>query len=137
ARGSIPVAWERAGKAHAGRLELAEGWRKTDVSWRWSLRGLQPEPCVDGEDLTPHEKKQLGLGAKRLAFRQGPFVRPEARHAGVQVHDVIIGVDGRALEMTARQFGAYVRLNYRPGAEVRLNVLRGGKRVDLTLKLPG
>src|SRR5262249_4949082 len=104
ARGSIPVAWERAGKAHAGRLELAEGWRKTDVSWRWSLRGLQPEPCVDGEDLTPQEKKQLGLGARRLAFRQGPFVRPEARHAGVQVHDVIIGVDGRALEMTARQF---------------------------------
>jgi S1-C subfamily serine protease len=137
ARGSVPVAWERAGKPHTGRLELADGWRKTDVSWRWSLRGLQPEPCVDGADLTPREKQELGLGAKQLAFRQGPFVTPPARHAGVQINDVIVGVDGRRLEMTARQFGAYVRLHYRPGDEVRLNVLRAGKRLELTLKLPG
>src|SRR5262249_6899284 len=83
AGGSVPVAWERAGQAHSGRLDLAEGWRKTDVSWRWSLRGLQPEPCVDGEDLTPQEKQRLGLGPRQLAFRQGPFVTPPARHAGV------------------------------------------------------
>jgi len=38
--------------------------------------------------------------------------------------------------MTARQFDTYVRLNYRPGAEVILNVLRSSKRLDLTLKLP-
>ena len=137
ARGSIPVAWERAGKAHGGRLDLPEDWRKTDISWRWSLRGLQPDPCVDGDDLTAAEKKQLGLGARQLAFRQGPFVTAAARHAGVQINDVILGVDGRRLEMTARQFGAYVRLNYRPGDALRLNVLRAGKRVDLTLKLPG
>jgi predicted metalloprotease with PDZ domain len=137
ARGSIPVAWERAGQARHGRLDLPEGWRQTDLSWRWSLRGLQPEPCVDGEDLTPQEKQRLGLDAKQLAFRQGPFVTPPARHAGVQINDVIVGVDGRRLEMTARQFGVYVRLNYRPGDRVRLNVLRAGKRLDLTLKLPG
>jgi hypothetical protein len=137
ARGSVAVAWERAGKPSTGRLELAEGWRKTDVSWRWSLRGLRPEPCVDGDDLTAQEKRQLGLGAKQLAFRQGPFVTPAARHAGVQINDVIVGVDGRRLEMTARQFGAYIRLSYRPGDEVRLNVLRAGKRLELTLKLPG
>jgi predicted metalloprotease with PDZ domain len=137
ARGSVPVAWERAGKTHNGRLDLAEGWRKTDISWRWSLRGLQPEPCVDGEDLTPQEKQRLGLGAKQLAFRQGAFVTPPARFAGVRINDVIVGVDGRRLEMTARQFGAYIRLNYRPGDRVRLNVLRAGQRVDLTLKLPG
>jgi serine protease Do len=137
ARGSVPVAWERAGKGHVGRLELAEGWRRTDVSWRWSLRGLEPGPCVDGEDLTPQEKKRLGLNPRQLAFRQGAFVTPPARHAGVQINDVILGVDNRRLEMTARQFGAHIRLNYRPGDQVRLNVLRGGKRVDLTLKLPG
>jgi hypothetical protein len=137
ARGSIPVAWERAGQARHGRLDLPEGWRQTDLSWRWSLRGLQPEPCVDGEDLTPQEKQRLGLGAKQLAFRQGPFVAPPARHAGVQINDVIVGVDGRRLEMTVRQFGVYIRLNYRPGDQVRLNVLRAGKRLELTLKLPG
>ncbi len=137
ARGSVAVAWERAGKPHAGRLELAEGWRRTDVSWRWSLRGLRPEPCLDGDDLTPQEKRKLGLAETQLAFRQGPFVAPEARHAGVQINDVIVGVDGRRLEMTARQFGAYIRLNYRPGDVVRLNVLRAGKRLELPLRLPG
>src|SRR5262249_35020759 len=32
ARGSVEVAWERAGMAHHGRLDLPEGWRKTDLS---------------------------------------------------------------------------------------------------------
>ncbi len=137
AKGAVHVAWERAGTTLRGRLDLAEGWRMTDVSWRWSLRGLQPDPCVHGDDLTAEEKKALGLAARQLAFRQGAFVTPAARHAGVAINDVILGVEGRRLEMTARQFGAYVRLNYCPGDEVRLNVLRAGKRLDLTLRLPG
>jgi hypothetical protein len=41
------------------------------------------------------------------------------------------------LEMTARQFAAHVRLTYRPGERIVLNVLRGGKRLELPLKLPG
>ncbi len=136
-RGSIPVTWERAGKMHSSRLELAEGWRKTDVSWRWSLRSLPPDPCVHGDDLRAAERKALGLGPRQLALRQGPFVTAPARHAGVQTGDVIVGVDGRNLEMNARQFGTYVRLTYRPGDRIMLNVLRGGKRLDLPLKLPG
>jgi hypothetical protein len=137
ARGSVPVTWGRAGKAHSGRLELAEGWRKTDVSWRWSLRSLQPDPCVHGDDLRAEERKALGLGPRQLALRQGPFVTPPARHAGVQTGDVIVGVDGRDLEMTARQFGVHIRLTYRPGDRIVLNVLRAGKRLDLPLNLPG
>ncbi|MCI0455497.1 MAG: PDZ domain-containing protein [Gemmataceae bacterium] len=137
ARGSVPVRWERAGKAHSGQLELGEGWRKTDVSWRWSLRSLPPDPCVHGDDLRAEERKALGLGPRQLALRQGPFVTPPARHAGVQTGDVIVGVDGRDLDMTARQFGTHVRLTYRPGDRIVLNVLRGGKRLELPLQLPG
>lgn len=137
ARGSIPVTWERAGKAHAGRLDLAEGWRKTDVSWRWSLRSLQPDPCVHGDDLTADERKLLRLKPGQLALRQGPFVTQAARHAGLQTGDVIVGIDGRQLEMTGRQFGTYVRLTYRPGDRVVLTVLRGGQRLNLLLTLPG
>src|SRR5262249_3583379 len=75
----LAVVWLRDGKEMAGKLELADGWRKSDISWRWSLRQLEPSPWVHGEDLTPQEKKALGLGEKRLALRQGHFLTPPAR----------------------------------------------------------
>src|SRR5262249_39851028 len=74
AEGSIPVRWRRQGRPMAGVLELPAGWRRTDLSWRWSLRGVDPTPWVHGEDLEAKEKRALGLGERRLAFGQGPFV---------------------------------------------------------------
>jgi hypothetical protein len=137
ARGEFPLTWESEGHGRSGNLTLAEGWRKTDVSWRWSLRGLDPPPWVQGIDLKADEKKVLGLSEKQLAFRQGPFVTELARQAGIQQGDVILGVDGKKLEMTARQFAAYVRLTYKVGDRVTYNLLRDGKRLDVPLILAG
>lgn len=135
ASGAISVHWQRQGRTRTAMLELPEGWRKTDLSWRWSLRGVEPVPPVSGEDLTADEKRQLGLAEKRLAFRPGPFLSAAARQAGIQPNDVVIGLDGQALEMTARQFAAHVRLNYEVGQRVRINVIREGQRLDLPLLL--
>jgi membrane-associated protease RseP (regulator of RpoE activity) len=137
AAGKVGVTWERAGKTHQARLTLADGWRETDISWRWSLRGLDPAPPVHGDDLEPAEKKALGLAVKRLAFRQGPYVPRPAQQAGIRQNDIIIGVDNKKLEMTARRFGAYFRLNYKVGDCVTFNLLRKGKRLDLTVELAG
>jgi hypothetical protein len=135
AAGGVPITWQREGQARRGELVLAEGWRKTDLSWRWSLRGVDPPAWVQGEDLTAEEKKALGLAPNRLAFRQGPFVLGPAEQAGIRPNDVIIGMDGQILEMTARQFGAYVRLNRKVGDRVTYNLLRAGQRLDVTLTL--
>ncbi len=135
--GELPVVWQRDGREHTGRLALAEGWRTTDISWRWSLRGLDPPPWVHGEDLPAAEKKALGLSEQRLALRQGAFVPEPATRAGIRQNDVIVGVDGKDLEMTARQFGVYIRLNYKVGDQVTYNLLRDGKRIDVHLKLVG
>lgn len=137
ARGEITVAWLRKGKQHSARLKLAEGWRKTDLSWRWSLRGLDPSPCVRGPDLDAADRKELGLLATQLAFRQLGFVHPAAEQAGIHAGDVIVGVDDRRLEMTARQFQAYVRLNYKVGDRITFNVVRQGKSLHIPMKLPG
>jgi serine protease Do len=137
AKGKLPIAWARGEETMKAELTLADGWKKTDVSWRWSLRGLDPPPQVQGDDLTADEKKALGLSASRLAMRQGAFVSEAARQAGVRQDDVIVGIDGKALEMTTRQFGAYVRLTYKVGDRVTYNLLRDGKRVDVTLTLRG
>jgi hypothetical protein len=134
--GKLAAAWERGGETQKGTFTLAEGWRQTDLSWRWSLQSLQPAPGLRGEDLTADEKKAHGIDPQRLAFRQGNFVGRSAQLAGVRQNDVILGLDDRALRMSARQFDVYVRLNFQPGQRVVVNVLREGKRLDLPMRLP-
>jgi serine protease Do len=133
--GTLTITWQRAAQTHKRELPLAEGWRKTDLSWRWSLRGVDPPPWVHGDDLSTEEKKALGLSETRLAFRQGPFVPEPARQAGIRQNDIILGVDGKVLDMKERQFGAYIRLNYHVGDRVTYNALRRGKRLDIPLTL--
>jgi hypothetical protein len=134
-QGKVAVTWERAGKAHAGQLDLAAGWKKTNPTWRPSLLDVLPSLTVYGEDLTEAEKKALGLPAKRLAFRQDKEVHAQARKAGVRPGDVIVGIDGRAPEMTMEQFLGHVRQNYLIGDRVTLEVIRDGKRQSLPIVL--
>jgi serine protease Do len=134
--GRIAVSWEHEGKEKSGELELATDWRKTDISWRASMWGLEPAAVVNGRDLSAEQKKRLGLSEKALAFRQPEFMPAAARTAGIQGGDVIVGVDGKALEMTMAQFNVYIRLTYQVGDKVTYNILRDGKRVDVPLKLP-
>ncbi len=135
-KGEIAVSWKREGKTHTAKLDLAEGWRKTDISWRASMWGLEPAPCVHGKDLTAEEKKALGLSEKRLAFRQGNFVPVPSRQAGIKQNDIILGIDGKSLEMTMLQFNAWVRLNYKVGDRIVFNVIRDGTKMDIPMTLP-
>ena len=64
-KGKVALTWSRAGSAHEGEPVLGEGWRRTDLSWRWSLRGVDPPPWVHGEDLTEAEKKALAEAPRR------------------------------------------------------------------------
>jgi predicted metalloprotease with PDZ domain len=136
AKGSVAVTWQRAGESRTARIELAPDWRITDISWRWSLKSMQPAPCVHGEDLTAAEKEALGLSPRRLAFRQGNFVHTAARQAGIHINDIIIGINGLSLEMTARQFDAHVRVNHKVGDTLRFDIIRCGQRLEVPLKLP-
>ena len=131
AKGKIAISWERQGKTIDGLLEARSGWRKTNLTWRPSMLDILPSLSVYGEDLSGAEKKTLGLPAKGLAFRQQKPVPNDAKKAGVQAGDVILGVDGLVLELTVDQFLGYVRQNYLVGERLTLNVLREGKRVDL------
>src|SRR5262249_20756226 len=42
AKGQITITWQRGERTTAGEVELPEGWRKTDISWRESMWGLEP-----------------------------------------------------------------------------------------------
>ena len=135
-KGELTVAWLSGTHERKGTIPLGENWRQTDVSWRWSLKSLSPSPSIIGDDLDRDERKKLGLNPRQLAYRQMNFLTPTARHAGLHANDVITGIDDKPLTMTARQFEAHIRLNYRVGQEVTFNVVRGKERVKVKLKLP-
>ena len=134
-KGSIPLAWKRGDKVMTGQLIVAEGWRKTNLTWRPSILDLLPSMPLYGEDLSPPEKQALGLSSKRLAFRQEKTVHRDARAAGVQGGDIIVGLDSQPLEMTLPEFLGHVRRNYLVGDRVTINVIREGKRLDLGMTL--
>jgi serine protease Do len=135
AKGTIPVSWVRDGKEMSGALELADGWRKTNLTWRPSMLDILPSAPFSGDELSATEKKALGLDEKRAAIRQDATVHDTLKAAGVKGGDVLIGYDGKAVEGDAGKLFGYVRRNYLVGDEITINVIRDGKRVDLKLLL--
>jgi predicted metalloprotease with PDZ domain len=134
--GELRIDWRNDDTLHKATAALARDWRKTDVSWRWSLKSMSPNPSIIGDDLDADGRKALGLNSKQLAYRHMNFLTPAARFAGLQANDVIVGVNDKEMSMTARQFEAHLRLYHRVGEEIALNVVRGKERVKVKLKLP-
>lgn len=135
AKGSIPVAWTRGGKSLSGKLEVAEGWRKTNLTWRPSLLDILPSLPFSADDLTAAEKKLLGLAESRAAIRQGMRVHESLQEAGVRAGDIVIGFDGKAIDGDIGDLLGFVRKNYLVGDTITINAIRDGKRVDLKLEL--
>ena len=132
----LKFGWHDGTDEKSVTVALPANWRVNDVSWRWSLKSLSPNPSIIGDDLDKDDRKKLGLELRQLAYRQMNFLTPAARHAGLRANDVIVGIDDQALSMTARQFETHIRLHYAVGDEITLNVLRGVERVKVRLKLP-
>jgi hypothetical protein len=135
-RGEVEIVLARPNeKPRSLRLPLPEDWRKSEISWRPFMWGIEPTPNVWGHDLTAEEKKKAGLDAKQLAFRQGSFVPPAAREAGIQAGDIILGLDEKKWEMSAREFQTHVRFHYNVGDRVTIHYLRDCQRRTATVIL--
>jgi predicted metalloprotease with PDZ domain len=133
--GSIEIAWQRGDKTIEDKLSLPDGWRKTPLAWRASMREYVPYARVGGKDLTEEEKKALGLSAKGLAFRQRDFVSPVLKQVGLRPGDIVLGFDDKPLEMTAESFVRHVQNHYMVGDRVTVNVLRDGERKNFSMTL--
>jgi hypothetical protein len=133
--GPIEIVWQRGDQELKDYLALPEGWRKSDISWRPSMQHQVPAARVYGADLTPEEKKALGLSAKQLAFRQRESLSAQAEAAGIRAGDIILGVDDKTLETDAFGFLHYIRRNYLIGDRVTVNLLRDGQRLNLPMTL--
>jgi hypothetical protein len=135
-RGTLELSWERDGQARTGTLTLAQGWRKSDLTWRPSQQGRIPSVVLYGKDLTDAEKDAAGIPRRQLAFRQKAELHSRARAAGIQGGDVILGVDDRQLlDMDVDEFVRFLQREYLIGDVVRINLLRDGKHLALPLTL--
>ena len=135
ASGSVPVEWTRGDKSLKTGLDVRDGWKKSNITWRASLHDVIPELLISGADLTTAEKTALGLPKKRAAFRQDKFVHSTLRAVGLKTGDVIVGVDGSGVDGTMDDFIAFVRGEHLIGETVVLKVLRDGKAIELKLTL--
>jgi serine protease Do len=133
--GTLAVAWQRGKALHEQQIALADGWRKTDISWRPSVQHLVASLRLYGDDLTAQERKTLGLSPTQLAFRQQAGLSRQAREAGIHVGDIILGLDGRTMEMDVNGLIGYVRRSHLVGDRVTVNLLRDGKRMDVPMTL--
>jgi serine protease Do len=131
--GAIDIAWQRGEETREAKLTLEGEWRKTDVSWRGSVRYLVPYARLYGTDLTVDEKKALGLSAKQMAFRQKDNVPKQAQDAGIRPGDVIIGIDDQLLETDVDGFLRHVRGNYLIGHKAKIHIIRDGNRMEMTM----
>src|SRR5262249_10552043 len=90
--GATEIAWQRGEQEMTQQLALANGWRKSDLTWRPSMQERLAAARLYGVDLTDDQKKALGLAPQRLAFRQNESVSAQARAAGIRTGDIIVGI---------------------------------------------
>ncbi|MSR30899.1 MAG: PDZ domain-containing protein [Gemmataceae bacterium] len=133
--GKVKITWQRNGQSFQSELEFAKDWKKSDLSWRPSQKKLVPLPGIYGANLTVNEKKSLGISATQLAFRHKDSLSDQAKAAGIRGGDIITGVKDKTLEMDVDGFFEYIRQNYLVGESVPLELIREGKKMQVSMLL--
>jgi hypothetical protein len=137
ARADLRLRWSRGGAAHAAVVALAGDWRRGDVSWRPSLYAFVPTLYLRGTGLSAVERTRHGLTDRQLAFRLPASLGDKARIAGFSGGDVVLGVEGQALDdMDDAGFSHWLQSRYLIGDTVRFAILREGQRLVLPVVLP-
>ncbi len=142
ASATIPLEVERDGKTIQATLELPDGWRRTaDISWRattWDLRRMAFGGMLL-ESISAEQRGKLPVPAGKLALhvkhvgQYGEHAR--AKQAGLLKDDIITGYDGRSDFQTETELLAYAMQQKKREDAVKIDVLRGNKKMTFTVKL--
>ena len=116
----VAIEVERDGKPVATKVALADGWKRSDASWRRSLWNARPNMGFGGAELAPDEKKKRGIPEDGLAFH-AIFIAPGGAmaKAGLKAGDVIVGVDGKR-KIPYAHFKGYFPLEHQVGDSIEV-----------------
>ncbi len=138
--GTLKLTVQRGATPLELTLPLTPGWRqKSDISRRvstWSLRGMTAGGLVL-EDLDDDARRQRGLPLDRMALfvkglgMYGPH--GAAKRAGFQKEDVLLSFDGNDERLGEGELLGRLLLDPRGKRPLAAEVLRGGKKLALTL----
>jgi hypothetical protein len=140
--GALAVVLRRGTKAVSANLVLAKDWRsKSDISRRvgtWQMRGMATGGLVL-EDLSDEERDERKLAASAMGLRVksvGQYGKhAAAKNAGFQKEDVIVEFDGLSDRVAEGELIGRALQARRVGDRVKVAVLRGAERVELTLPM--
>jgi len=137
AEGAIPLSVSRDGKKRTVEIKLNPGWKKSmDPAWRASTDVVGPNGGFWGVKSTKAERKRLRIADDNMAIRVTSIWGNWTRAAGIKSGDVVVSVDGKSDAKTIRHIHAHLQMNHDWGDQVELVVLRKGKKLKLTMKLP-
>lgn len=88
---------------------------------------------VEPQDLTPDLARAFKLGSQRGVIIAGVMRDGPAGRGGVRVGDIVLSIDGNDVRNTSSMLAMIALLP--PGQEVTLSVLRGGRPLDIKVKI--
>jgi len=140
--GSLAAVVKRSGGQKGVQLRLADGWRaKADISRRvgtWPMRAMATGGLLL-EEFPDSMRQRRGLGAGSMALlvkHVGQYGKHAAgKNAGFQKDDLIVDIDGITSRMTEGEVIGHLLQKRQPGDRVKVAVLRGTERVQLTLPM--
>jgi len=136
-RSQLTLEADRAGQPLKAVLELDGDWRRSDVSWRKSIRLRAFHTSNLGRYLATikgAEKTNLGIPDDDVAFRLMDS-KGELLDAGLRKDDVIVAFDGKR-RVPYRDARYYWFLEHQRGEKMEVTFLRGGKEQTTTIILP-
>jgi serine protease Do len=139
----------RDGTPLSMNLKLSDGWKTgtaLSFSWRPFKWGLTPAPGFGGPQLTPAELKEIGrdpTNSNNFAFRVQYLVTwnenrrfgQAAAQAGLRKNDIVLSLAGKSDFDSVEHFHSWWRLTRKVGEVVEIEILRGGKKKLLKLKV--
>lgn len=132
--GRLVARLNRGGVLHEAELELPEGWRRGDLSWRptsWDLRRMG----LGGmrlDELNDAERSKLGIAPNAMALKirhLGEYGdHALALRTGIKKGDVIVGFDGLTGRSSESDLFVHSLQKRRRGEEIEVAILRNGER---------